>query len=69
MPGIKQLGQAGGAVLGGAGYVVGGLTGGAAQVVQNVATGKDILSNVRSSAKTQLKKQVILVDKLVLKEL
>ena len=51
LPGIKQLGQAGGAVLGGAGYVVGGLTGGAAQVVQNVATGKDILSNVRSSAK------------------
>jgi len=51
LPGIKQLGQAGGAVLGGAGYVVGGLTGGAAQVVQNIATGKDIFSNVRSSAK------------------
>ncbi len=51
LPGIKQLGQAGGAVLGGAGYVIGGLTGGAAQAVQNIATGKDIFSNVRSSAK------------------
>lgn len=51
LPGIKQLGQAGGAVLGGAGYVIGGLTGGAAQAMQNIATGKDIFSNVRSSAK------------------
>lgn len=51
LPGIKQLGQAGGAVLGGAGYVVGGLTGGAAQVVQNIATGKDVFSNVRSTVK------------------